>query len=153
MLRKISIILALVVLVVNVSMSGQHSGFERGYDYGVKTFSQIYLSDGGTAYEYLGECYAHITAVLVVFLAGRLIKKEIPSQIICISSALWTLYVYRLIFQQKFAVSQDLKTFYKLSNETMSYDWFSMTAVSVLLILQIITLSKFAFQKYKAPLK
>lgn len=152
MLRKISVILALVVLVVNVSMSGLHFGFERGYDYGVKTFAKISFG-GGTAYEYLGELYANVTALSLVFLAGRLIRKEIPSQIICISSALWMLYVYRLIFQQKFAVSQDLEAFYKLLNERMLYDWFSVIAISVLLILQIIILSKSAFQKYKAALK
>ncbi|HEX9959700.1 MAG TPA: hypothetical protein VGB00_02045 [Pyrinomonadaceae bacterium] len=152
MLRKTSIIIALIVLVITVSMSGQHFGFERGYDYGVKTFAGIF-SSGETAYQYLGECYADITTLLLSFLVGRLIKKEILSQIICISSAVWMLYIYRLIFQQKFAVGKDLEAFYKLLNETISYDWFSVTAISVLLILQIITLSKFAFQKHKAALK
>ena len=152
MLRKISIILALVVLVINVSMSGWHFGFDRGYDYGVKTFTKIF-SSGETAYGYLGELYANITGLLLIFLVGRLIKIEILSQIICISSAVWMLYIYWLIFQQKFAVSKDLEAFYKLLNETIPYDWFSVVAISVLLILQIIILSKFAFQKYKAIAK
>ena len=144
MLRKISIIVALIVLIVNVRLSGDCFGFEQGYQFGVKTFTEIRGGEG-TAYLFLFEQYASVVSGIFFFLIGKTIKKETLSQIICIPSLLLTLRAYYYVYIQKSVYFADVEPFSELIRKSMPFDVVCFTIVSMLLIYQLGTVLKLLF--------
>lgn len=143
MLKKISVIFDLIILMVNLSLQGKHSGFERGFDEARKTLTEINFS-AGTPYFFLEQQYFYIVLLSLAFLVGKSIKKEILSQIICIASLIWTIYIYWHIYLQKSIVLNHEGTFYDLTRNVVYFDWFCFSLVIILFIIQIVN----AFQHY-----
>lgn len=152
MLKKVPIIIALIALGINLLLAGEHMGYERGYEYTTRLYAKWSFS-GGTAYGSLGQYYFSSSTFLLMFVIGRLIKKEVVSQFICTFSLIWIIRSYIFIFQQKYYVSKELDDFYILITETLSLDWFCFSIISALLSIQLFTISKLLYQTYKATPK
>ena len=146
MYRKVSKILALIVLVINSSLSGQHLGFDRGYNVARKMFTEVNLSGGGlTVYTILFEHYAPIVWLSIFYLIGKSIKKEFLSQIICFSTLGWIVYLYWQIYFIKTNLFTPSISFNDLIRETIHLDWISFSLALILLIFQIISVFQLYF--------
>jgi hypothetical protein len=143
MLRKISVIFAFVVLVINVRLSGDCYGFEQGYEYGLKTFT----GGHGTPYSFLWEQYIRIVWGMSFLLIGKTIKNELLSQIICFPCLIWTIYFYWQIYLQKSLVVANDDSFYKLLRDSIPMDVLSFMFVLFLIVFQITGLYKSLFTK------
>lgn len=148
MYKKVSIIFALTVLVIDLFLSGQYLGFDKGYYEAIKTNSEISFSGGGiTNYTILFEHYAPIVWLLIVYLIGKSIKKELLSQIICFSTLGWIIYLYWQIYFIKTNLFTPSISFNDLIRDTIPLDWISFSLVLVLLIYQIIVAFQYYFGK------
>ncbi len=148
MLRKISLLLAFIVLMINVRLSGEYFGFEQGYQYAVDTYTEIRFSHG-TVYFYLFEQYAQLVLGMIFFLIGKTVKKESLSQIICAPSLLWVIYKYYYIYIPKSRYFNDVEPFSKLLRESMPLDVICFSIVSMLLIYQLGIVLKLLYSKHQ----
>jgi hypothetical protein len=93
MLRKISIGLAFIILIICIKLYGEFSGFETGYNLAYEHFAKLMPKDypkfsGGseTIYSFFIGRYLIITFTLLFYIGGKFIKSERIRQAICISS-------------------------------------------------------------------
>lgn len=153
MLKKISIILALLVLTFSVLLQGTYSGYERGFHDSAKDCASFY-SAHNTVYADFAYVYSIIKWLLLAFVISKLIKKEWLSQIICLSSLIWAIFEYREIYIHKsdlfrIADIRELKVF-DLILETIPIDWFCFAIIVILLIYQIISVVYYLFYKNRS---
>jgi hypothetical protein len=139
MLIRISKILALIVLTINISFAGLFNGFEQGY-----TTNSMF--SGFTVYITLSMYYFLITFCVFGFVIGKSIKNAILSQIICFSSLIPTLYFYQKIYFLKNYYFYDVESFSTLIRGTIPIDWFCFLIVLILLAYQIVS----AFQHFSS---
>ncbi len=139
MLRKFSIVNVIAICSINVFLIGINLGF--GYK-ATETIEFSVSSESG--YEFLTRCYIGICFWLIVFIIGKLIKNEVTSQTICISSLILTIFLYRSVYLQKSLYFINPYPITKVFRESMPLDLISFSLVMILLIYQIITV----FQHY-----
>ena len=137
MLIRISKILALIVLTINVSFASLFNGFEQGY-----TTNSMF--SGFTVYITLSMYYFLIAFCVFGFVIGKLIKNAILSQIMCFSSLILTLYFYQKIYFLKSYYFNDVESFSTLIRGTIPLEWFCFSIVLILLVYQIV----FAFRHF-----
>lgn len=149
MVKTVSIIIVLLVLMINLLLQGSYTGFDIGYDEALRIHSKVSFS-GDSVYGNLGQLHSYITLLLLIILVGKLIKKEFLSQLICITSLAWTLYIYSQIYFQKNNLHDDLGSYSNLLKNTLPLDLFCVFVLSLLLIYQLITVLKALFSQNKA---
>lgn len=138
MLRKFSILIALVTCFINVLLAGLHRGYYLG------SSETIGFRIIGDAYELLAGCYTYICVFLFVFFVGKLVKKKVISQIICLTSLILIIFPYWTLYLQKSFFFSDPDTITSVLREAILLDLISFSLVLILLVIQIIT----AFQNY-----
>ncbi|MCA1639949.1 MAG: hypothetical protein LC768_16750, partial [Acidobacteria bacterium] len=104
MLRKISIGLALLALLISILLYGERYGFDQGVQaaaldekirlalHGIKEIS--FGVHGPRTYEFLSNRYFYISCFLIFYLIGKFIKYESISQIACITFLGFTIYQF-----------------------------------------------------------
>ncbi|HLL99522.1 MAG TPA: hypothetical protein VK400_00570 [Pyrinomonadaceae bacterium] len=152
MLGKCSLTLVLVAVMLNAAAFGMHLGFEEGYDYANGSLLGLSFI-GFTRYGYVAGLYGFAALLLLAVWAGKLIKKELVSQLVCLPSLVWILFIYRQVLQQKYDFNQELASFHRFLTATISLDWLSVLIISVLLVIQIISAAKILYGRYKARFK
>lgn len=136
---KIPVVIALIICFINIFLHGLHGGFELA----LKQNSGIF-STSGSGYQLLANCYFFISGLLLIFTVGKLVKKEIVSQIVCLLALILVIFQFRLVYLQKSLFFENTDAVTKLMRETILFDWISLALVLVLLIIQIVTF----FQQY-----
>lgn len=159
MIKKVLMILALITLLINVQLEGKYSGYEAGIQISKKDYADEQIAQGHnyvyrahpTAYADYAEVYSIIKWLLIAFLIGFSLKKELLSQFICITSLIWTVYEYREIYIHKREIFDilDLQEhrFFDIIRETIPIDWICFSIVIILMAHQIVTM--FNYWVYK----
>lgn len=133
MLEKTSKFVALFAFSINLFLAG----LDRGYDY----HSRIYgLSGSGFA----GSEYLYISFSLLVFIFGKLVKKRILSNIICLSALSFVIYQYKDIYLYKKLLSDAGEPLSLMFRESIPLDVLSFSLIVILLVVQAIA----AFQSF-----
>jgi len=141
---RISKILALIVLTINLYISGLFTGVDEASLF-LNSTSIFGVGFGPSIYSTLS--YYHLLAAICLFgfVIGKTIKKEILSQVISFSSIFLTIYFFRKIYLLKKIYISDLRTFSDLTpiHNSIKFDWFLYFIVLILLIYQIFTVYKY----------
>ena len=157
MLRRISIIVGLIALVMSVFLFGVHYGFDqRGL---VEAIGKVSFGAGGPrTYEELSRRYLLISCFLSFYLIGKIIKSKLISQIICISFLSFAIYQFWQIYDFYMMLINQFHDYDKTAHFSLLRDsnflvWLCFVMVLSLLVIQIITASKYLLNKNKATLK
>lgn len=152
MLRNISIGFALIALSICLILFAEHHAFEQGWNlasdfWNNRTPDSPRFSGGAgpTTYGFLTERYLITGFLLVIYVAGEIVKKELLSKIICLFSLtlsfyqLWGIYNwYKLLIETFPHYSVD--SYFRLINTSAPFVWSVFSIVIVLLILQFVKL-------------
>ncbi len=138
-LKKTSKVIALILCSVNLFLAGLHRGFEIGHDESTKFFIS-----GGSGYDLLANYYIYIFLLLVMFVIGQSMKKDVLSRVACFSTLILNIFLYRTIYLQKKIFIYNSDSFTKLLRDTIPLDLISFLVMITLLLFQIIMV----FQHY-----
>lgn len=145
MLRQLSLVIALGAFFISVLLVGLHKGF----DYGITEDSGLSFSSE-SGYGFLTRCYFSICFLLLTFIVGKLIKKEVASQLISFSSLFFVILSYRLVYLQKNLFFESAETITNVLRITLPFDLVNFSLVIVLIITQIVLLYRNVISKSKA---
>jgi hypothetical protein len=150
MLKKISIGLGLLALMLSVLLYGMHYGFGLGYDEAYKKLVDPmyhFITEGPTLYEALAAKYSYVAGILVIFLSGKLIKHPVFSLLVSFSSLGLSVHIYWQIYLTKserlaeLTESADavkvLSPLYSMLKKTYQLDWFCLFFIILLIGIQI----------------
>ena len=151
MLRKVSFGLVLIAFIVCLGLWYEHYQFwqesVRESELNCRINKICFSAGGPHTYEVLAERYFRILLFLLFFLVGKLIKHQITSQTICVSSIaliifqLWEIKVWYLELINTFSDFNTISVFDLLRN-SIPFVWLLFFIISVLLIIQIIIIPK-----------
>lgn len=137
MSRRLTLITALNILLINGLLFGLHLGFAYGFvEYGSVTF----LSE--TVYQFLARCYFANCFWLLVFVIGHLINRRFVSEIICFSSLIFVILSYRWVYLEKSHLFESPETITTVLRITYPLDLVSFVLVIFLLMVQIVCLNR-----------
>jgi hypothetical protein len=144
-MKRASLIFATIVLMLNVLILGAFTGFDRAY-----RLDDIFKVSALGIYVRVIFLHFGIAFLLLVFVVGKIIKKEILSQLVCFASLIPTLYLYWKLFQRKSLYLTDTTSYTELLRSSISLDWFGASVVLFLLAYQVtITLHNIPNKNYK----
>ena len=136
MLRRVSLIIAVVI----VDLSSVLWALYFGFDYGVSAFSGSSIS-GESGFGFLARSYLSICFWTVVFILGRLLtKREIISQILGGISFVFIFLSYRFIYLEKAFLSQNDESITRLLTVAFPVDLANVSLAIVLVGLQLFIL-------------
>ncbi len=144
MLRKVTLSMAFIACFITFWLAGIHKGYELGGS--LRVFHSVY--------DFFVQCYSQIILLLLIYIFGKLIEEKnlIIYQLICFTSLILSVFPYRWIYLEKSYKFNDVETTTVLI-KALPFDWIAFSLVVILLILQIVTLSKSLYEKYKATPK
>jgi len=140
MLRKVSLIFALIGATLNLFIAGLYTGFEEGYKSGS-------MFSGETSYVQLSMEYLMLALCFLGFVVGKLIKKPVLSLLVGFSAEIIIFFVYRKIYLIKSYYFGDVESFSELIRRTIPHDWFCFSLVVILFIYQIALALQYYFGK------
>lgn len=152
MLRNISIGFAFIALIICLILFAEHHAFEQGWNLASDFWNNttpdspsFSIGTGPSTYGFLIERYLITGFLLVIYVVGELIKKELLSKIICLSSLiliiyqLWGIYNWYLLLIETFP-HYSVDPYFRLINTSTPFVWVVFLIVIVLLIMQIVKL-------------
>lgn len=140
MLRNFTILFALIAEVVNAFLAGLSRGHEvHIIKYGLYSYG----------FESLTFCYLYICFFLFIFILGKLLERELLSNIICLGALLLLFYSYKYIYLQMKIFSVPEEPWILLYRDSIFFVLISFLLVLILLVYQIISISKYFVKKNK----
>ncbi|CAN5848857.1 hypothetical protein BH20ACI4_BH20ACI4_23280 [soil metagenome] len=159
MLKKISISIAIIVCLTNEFIKGLYSGFAYGASKMCETVYPI-IEVGGVKswishadpYFYIHNVQVYLTFALLCFMIIKLLENKVAFQIINFVPLILSFWFWFWIEGIKNVDVNDPSKYVDLLRDTAGYSWTIISLISVLAFLQIITVSKSAYKKYKTKL-
>lgn len=147
MLRKISIILALLGLAINFYISALYNGVTHGIRLGEE---ESMFSGYGSIWDSLSYFHFLMAFCFFVLVIAKSIKKEVLSQLIALFSLLPALYLCKEIYLLKSSCLYflDLKSFNGFFRSSFQLDWLWFSIICMLIIFQIIAALKFYSERH-----
>lgn len=146
-LKNISFVVALATCFLNALLAGLHQGFELG-----SQESLPFTISGGTGYELLGRTYLFVAVCFLIFVTGRILAKDLVSNIVSVSVLIMAFFSFRTIYLQKQLFHGSTDHFTKIMRDTYPFDLIGLALTLTLLIIEIILISKtVATSRRKAP--
>jgi hypothetical protein len=144
--KLLSISFATIILLLCVRFYGECIGFDQGYSLAeqINKESDIKLSGGWpTTYSFLAERYYFMGCFLILFLFGKMLKQEIISPLVCISSLGIIVYQIWLMYALKMERFQSVSNYDILLRDSILFDRFCFFIVLLLLIIEIVNIIAF----------
>jgi len=148
MIKKLSIIIVIIGLTLYSFLMGEHFGFEKGIAARISE-SSLFSGNHESLYTVLGRYYFYIILLLIVFLIGKQIKKELFSQIISISSLIFIFFIHwKIYIEKEYLIEINTLNFSKtVAFQTKQFDLLGISIIVLLLIIQITILVIYYFGK------
>lgn len=160
MLKKVSVTLAVFACLLIQFVNGLYGGFAYGaskmcdvsYPSSRSHLISFWISHADP-YFYLSNYLIYLTYSLLIFIIGKLVERGITSQFLSFLPLVSCLFFFGLINGELNLVLNDSDPYIDLLRESIHYNWTVFSIVVTLLILQIVTVSKSLYEKYKATPK